>query len=55
MTVINEKEQEILTKAADILYLLAIKTNSSIEAKTFKRASEFVQEIIDDYTIESEE
>ena len=51
----TDKEEEILTKAADILYLLAIKANNSMEAKTFKRAFEFIQEIIDDYAIKREE
>ena len=51
----TEREKEILTKAADTLYWMSVRTKSSMTARRFEKLSESIEAILYDYAKESEE
>lgn len=46
----NEREKEILTKAADILFSLSCRINSKAEERRFQRLAESLEQVIEDYS-----
>ena len=51
----SEREQEILTKAASALYSLSCRVDSKAEERRLERLAESIEQVLDDYSQESEE
>lgn len=50
----NEREKELLTKAADTLYWMSVRAKNPMTAKRFERLSESIEAILYDYAEEDE-
>lgn len=55
MFYLKEKEKEILNKAVDTLYSMAIRAQNLMTAKRFERLSNAIEQVIDDYPVDEDE
>lgn len=48
----NEREKEILTKAANALYSLSCRVDSKMEERRLEKLAESLEQVLDDYSKE---
>lgn len=46
----TEREKEILTKAADVLFSMSCRIDSKAEERRFQRLAESLEQVVEDYS-----